>query len=414
MEAIIVLWVLCYAVRNVVQDTAWKARGEDPPSYRREMERRRRRAAHEPITDRIEARRFWANAWHDAWASAAERREHAQARSAERRRAAWEREDAGTGPGGTTRDTVPDPYADPVRPSPAPPPPVRRPTTGPTTTGTGPGSGTPTGPAPKTTNAPPITGSLDVADPVTPSRPALAPAPVNAPATGPGTTTTPDPAGSVPDPAGSVDPVVQRAEAAYQRFAARGRSGAPAQRLDQVADELGVSPAEAERYIDRWRRRYASEHGVAWIGGPASMPIRDDDPGIREEDHDAGQPTSSATATAAPRLTVVPTSTNTGMETQMTTPSGETVGLQGAIAYTESMAQSAHEGVTSTETSIASLQAGQVEGEAIDALTQAMEFLTSAAAAFEAAHAALQEQIVVADAYSATPDAGSKEFVTNN
>ena len=55
--------------RNTVQDLAWKARGEDPPSYRREQERLARRSARRPITERREARNFWANAWHDAWES---------------------------------------------------------------------------------------------------------------------------------------------------------------------------------------------------------------------------------------------------------------------------------------------------------------------------------------------------------
>lgn len=92
-----------YFTRNVVQDLAWKARGEDPPSYRRQMARLKAREAkaaakaakgpRQSITDRQEARRFWANAWHDAWEEAHERRARTHEKRAERRRQQWRAED---------------------------------------------------------------------------------------------------------------------------------------------------------------------------------------------------------------------------------------------------------------------------------------------------------------------------------
>lgn len=94
------------------------------------------------------------------------------------------------------------------------------------------------------------------------------------------------------------------------------------------------------------------------------------------------------------------------------TASGETTSLTSAIAYAETMASTTEEGVTSTETSISSLQNGGVGGEAINQLTQAMENLSSAAASFRAAQTELQAHVSVQDAYGANPDAGDKEFVT--
>src|SRR5262245_28156743 len=83
-----------YFVRNVTQDLVFKARGEDPPSYRRQQERAARRAGREPVTGRQEARKFFANAWGDAWESAHERRQRGHEKRAERRNEKWDAEDA--------------------------------------------------------------------------------------------------------------------------------------------------------------------------------------------------------------------------------------------------------------------------------------------------------------------------------
>jgi hypothetical protein len=78
-----------YWTRNVVQDFTWKARGEDPPSFRREQERIARREARRPITDKRNARKFWANAWADAWESAGEHRERIHNKRQGERRDRW-------------------------------------------------------------------------------------------------------------------------------------------------------------------------------------------------------------------------------------------------------------------------------------------------------------------------------------
>lgn len=73
-----------FFTRNTVQDLTWRSRGEDPPSYRRELERAKRRA--DARENPGPARRFWGNAWGDAWARAEERREDTRDRAKERRR----------------------------------------------------------------------------------------------------------------------------------------------------------------------------------------------------------------------------------------------------------------------------------------------------------------------------------------
>lgn len=89
---LLAVWIAGYFTRNTVQDLAWKARGEDPPSVRREQARRERRA--ERAADPGPGRRFWGNVWADAVASAEERRERVAAKKAEKRRAKWAEQDA--------------------------------------------------------------------------------------------------------------------------------------------------------------------------------------------------------------------------------------------------------------------------------------------------------------------------------
>lgn len=94
MELLLVsMLVAYYMTRNTVQDLAWKATGQDPPSFRREQERIARRDARRPITDKREARKFWANAWADAWEAAGEKRERIHNKRMGRRHQAWDQED---------------------------------------------------------------------------------------------------------------------------------------------------------------------------------------------------------------------------------------------------------------------------------------------------------------------------------
>lgn len=138
----------------------------------------------------------------------------------------------------------------------------------------------------------------------------------------------------------------------------------------------------------------------------------------------------------------------------MPSASGEVTNISSALDYTRAMAEQftaavghvealsaqageiadwANDSAATAETSIAGVTAGEVTGEAVQSLHAAHEQLTVAAgqvaeahrglsaaldqfaataAAFEEAHAAFERQQMVAEAYSANPDAGSKQFNT--
>lgn len=144
----------------------------------------------------------------------------------------------------------------------------------------------------------------------------------------------------------------------------------------------------------------------------------------------------------------------TEQQSQTAAPTGEVTNLQTALEYTratgeqfrsavahaetlaaqtQQVAEWAEQSSASAETSVAGITAGEVTGEAVDSLTAAQERMTSAAsqvaaaadelhtaqeqlaataAAFDTAHAAFQRQSIVAEAYAANPDAGSKQFNT--
>ena len=95
-------------------------------------------------------------------------------------------------------------------------------------------------------------------------------------------------------------------------------------------------------------------------------------------------------------------------------PSAETTGLGSALAYTAQMAACTAGGAASVETSLASLADGQVSGPVLQHLSNAQEALAAAQAEFAAAHAELQHHVGVQEAYAATPDAGSRQFVTGD
>lgn len=97
-----------------------------------------------------------------------------------------------------------------------------------------------------------------------------------------------------------------------------------------------------------------------------------------------------------------------------TQPDAETANLGSAIRFVEGMATSMREAASRTETSIASLQGGEVGPGPIAVLQQAMEQATTAAVAFDQAKAELEKQMSVKEAYDATPDAGSKQFLTTD
>lgn len=103
-------------------------------------------------------------------------------------------------------------------------------------------------------------------------------------------------------------------------------------------------------------------------------------------------------------------------EDDMTTTatSGETTNLAAALNYTTEMANQCAMGAASVETSIATLRAGGVTGPVLADLMAAQELLSQAMSKFTSANAHLTQQLVVKEAYQATPDAGEKQFVVQD
>ncbi|MFC5186994.1 hypothetical protein [Actinomadura harenae] len=90
---VVAMWIAGHFTKNVTQDLTWKARGEDPPSFRREQERRANGTNRRPFTERREARRFFVNAWEDAWENADAHRARRHEQHADRRRERWDLQD---------------------------------------------------------------------------------------------------------------------------------------------------------------------------------------------------------------------------------------------------------------------------------------------------------------------------------
>lgn len=140
----------------------------------------------------------------------------------------------------------------------------------------------------------------------------------------------------------------------------------------------------------------------------------------------AGPAPTSTSASATATLTRPETDTDTQQEepvtqpTLTTTPAGdsqpdaETAGLTRAISFSEGMANALRQAAVRTETSIATLQCKGVGPGPLALLTQAMELASQAAAAFQAAHDEFERHVAVREAYNANPDAGDKEFLTND
>lgn len=165
-----------------------------------------------------------------------------------------------------------------------------------------------------------------------------------------------------------------------------------------------------ERHASRRRRRDEREQSRRPALTTAPEPQRESAAADETEGDDTttqhtgdGQ---EAAATEKPQH-----ATNEGVPA-VTIPTGETTGLDSAIGFAEQMKSYLSSAVTSTEQSLANLSAGGVTGESLSSLTSAQEQLTAAVQAFEAAENELRGHLTVREAYDATPDAGSKEFVT--
>jgi hypothetical protein len=94
--------------------------------------------------------------------------------------------------------------------------------------------------------------------------------------------------------------------------------------------------------------------------------------------------------------------------------SGEVHGLTSALTYTQAMADTMSDGVTSLEAALSALTAAGVTGAVVIFLVRGQENLLTAADSFQAAHSELAGHLIITDAYHANPGAGTREFVTSD
>jgi hypothetical protein len=492
-DLLLAMWITAYLTRNTVQDLAWKARGEDPPSFRREQERLANRRARRPITDRREGRRFWANAWHDAWESAGERRARGYAQRAERRRERWQHDDdvavaerqahdrnreldtaedrahernaridsceqcdqpiigsllqAQHRPDGKFVLACP-PCAEQLdragaagRPIPAAEQPGER--------SGGPGrSPEPTGPAGWQRPAPPLPrptiarptiecascgrrvpygdtttitvdgARLQVCPPCRLRR-AEQPAPEQ-PGSGRPEQLVPAPFGDAehtgertggqtsPDPDPDLDQA--RTSGTDRGAGEEDPDRLPDDGLPEDAYELTepTRPDQPEPGSDQSIDQDSDRHGAAATAEPSGE-RSEEQPGEGPDAQVIQLPVWQSAEPIQHPTQHDPNQHDPNQQEEYAM--SETTSLNSALAYTTQMSGNAGQAATSVETSIASLMAGGVTGPAITALQAAQEAMNTAAAQFQAAHAALQRHIQVQEAYAANSDAGTREFV---
>jgi hypothetical protein len=138
----------------------------------------------------------------------------------------------------------------------------------------------------------------------------------------------------------------------------------------------------------------------------------------RDDAYGAGDRDSDNPQTPAPGLaSVIPIRFTTEEEPEMghtiTTPPAEITGLTTAQQYAEGMKNAYQEAASGVELFTASLEGHGVSGEAVAAARRAAEMQQAAAAAWADAHAALDQQTGIREAYAAAPGAGTREFVTS-
>lgn len=316
VDLLLAMLIAYYMTKNTVQDLAWKATGQDPPSYRREQQRIKDRKNRRPITERREARTFLVNAWEDAWETAGEKRARIHEKRRKQRLEDWEREDI---------EAAEDEAYERNDREPAPNPPQ--------------------------------------AEPHRPAKP------------GGGADTS--------EPSGVCEICADRV---------------PLTELGAVTfNDRTLSACKLCRdSVAHAKRAREDAQGPGPADQPNSGPAADDANGGAQIIQFTDLQRTAAGTTTAEENDV----------------SGETTNLSAALAYTQGMAATCREGVTSVETSMSGLTAGGVTGPTLDALSQAGEALSQADAAFQSAHAALVNHIQVREAYEANSDAGDKQFVT--
>lgn len=398
---LLALWIAGYFTRNVAQDLAWKARGEDPPSLRREQARRERRA--ERAADPGPGRRFFGHVWADAVASAEERRERVTAKKAEKRRAKWAEQDAAA--------AVDEAYEINERFVPAKEP---------------------------TATIEPAKHDEGICDTCNTAceRSALVTRRVD----GYGRLWV-CPACAEDLKAGRTVPLIAERDQAepvvhdevvwscrgcgtQMRNAGIGsyERGEDLCRACRAVEDNAAAPRRCHfchsvfPTTELWPTR--TDEGRTVGACPECWHDRNTHRPAPATTDDGDQPEPSPAADPDPGDAEIiqfadwqrPASGTTEKEHDM---SAEITGLQSAIAYATGSAAAAERAATQDEMAIASLQAGGTTGAAIASLQASMEGHTQIAAHYRAAAAELTRQLQVAEAYAANQGAGEKQFVTS-
>ena len=372
MEAIIICWLAVYCVKNTTQDIVYALTGRMPPSFIREQERIKRRQTRRPLTANRADRRFFRNAYNDAWESAEEKRARWEKKRANKRHQKW-----------ADADGVPAPIETNARPE----EPLAAPTV-------------------DTSDAAPVVHDDDtfVLGAGTRKESLYQRYAMRRRNGGQPMTDV-----AVADELGMTLPeaAALRAEwdTRYQREAPK-EADAPPKHLVEYQQHSRCRGCGGQITLNK-----DPERPGEWIVGVEHT--RDDceqKPTPREQ-HDqqvqqlANQATQDARGDDRPNGSASPTKENNDVTT-------ETTGLQSGLAYNQEMATTCEKGAESVEQSIAALQNGEVGAGVTGPMHQAQEHLQAAQNLFDEARRQLEQQITVKEAYDATPDAGNKQFVT--
>jgi hypothetical protein len=437
--AILAVLFAIYCVKNTAQDLIYAITGRVPPSFVREQRRMQiarealaaranTRALRQPITPNRGHRKFFRNAYNDAWETAEERRSRWAEKRARKRHQKWGDDDG-----------IPTPIETNARPE----EPLAAPAAN----------------APSTTPESVEPSGADMPTPVVHDDYSLV--------------------------VGGKEGIL------YQRYALRRRNGGQPMTTVAVADELGTTVVEAEKLQSDWAARYEQEtdpdtppqhlleyqrrskcrdcDGAVTLDKDPERPgqwivgvehARDNcaqKPTPREQHDQQVQETLDTALTgagvdprkenekdAADRATreqsldgMYPDrqrqrvevwndpanwtpasqhnpnrSTNSPDTEENDDVTIETTGLQSGLAYNDAMATTCEEGATSVEQSIAALENGEVGQSVTGPMQQGRELLEAAQACFRQAHDELQSHITIKEGYDANPDAGNKAFVT--
>ncbi|TDD97679.1 hypothetical protein [Actinomadura rubrisoli] len=331
-DLLLALWIAYYLTRNTVQDLSWKARGEDPPSFRREQERWKRSKG---SSGGGPGRRFFANAWSDACASADERRARMAKRAAARRRSKWAKKDLA--------DAEDHAY--------------------------------------------------EINERMDPSVDDQAPAPSAK-------------ASARPSAGPSADPTAEAPQAPDARCYLCNHEF----RLANLRP-LHLSHAPEGTVLacrSCWETETARQKADTAARQAAAPPVV---PEQEDKEVTASGKASGGTVTDLSRWR---SKGSTPPITKEDIVSGETTNLIAALRWTQEMATQSGAAVASTEISISTMRNAGVSGAVIDKLALAQDLASHLTAAFDDAHAELEADMVVKDAYQARQGAGDKEFVTQD